>query len=155
MRHPRYGLPRAVLKAALAALEAAGVRIVARSPTVTSRPLGPSERQFANAVAVIECDHAPEQCLTLLQSIETRFGRKRIGQPWRARVIDLDILMWSGGAFASKRLAIPHPEMVRRDFALRPASAIAGDWRDSVSGLSIRQLWKRSQRKKAAKIAYR
>jgi len=143
MRHPRYGLPRRVLDAAVAALEEEGVRIVALSPTIISRPLGPSERQFANAAALIECDLAPEQCLTMLQNIETRFGRKRIGQPWRARVIDLDIVMWSGGAFASERLTIPHPEMAGRDFVLRPAAEIAGDWRDSVSGWTIRQLWAR------------
>lgn len=147
MRHPRYGLPRAVIKASVAAVEKEGARIVAIAPTIISRPLGPSQRQFANSAAIIACDHEPEQCLAMLQQIETRFGRKRMGERWRARVLDLDILMWSGGCFESERLAIPHDEMAQRDFVLRPAAVIAGDWRDPVSGLTIRQLWIRESRR--------
>ncbi len=144
MRHPRIGLPRAILDAAIEALEHSGVGVLAVSPTITSRPLGPSQRNFANAVAVVETPLDPDELLDLLQSTEREFGRRaprqRIGPRWRARILDLDIIMWSGGIWQSPRLAIPHTDMAQRSFVLGPAASIAGDWRDPLSGLSLRQL---------------
>ena len=43
---------------------------------------------------------------------------------WRARVLDLDIVLWSAGPWASERLVIPHGEFRRRAFVLGPAAAI-------------------------------
>jgi 2-amino-4-hydroxy-6-hydroxymethyldihydropteridine diphosphokinase len=140
MRHPRYGSPRAVLDAAVARLEECDLPVLAFSPVIRSCPLGPSQREFANAAVVVESDLEPETLLALLQGVEAQFGRNRIGQPWRARVLDLDILLWNGGIFASKRLSIPHPQMALRGFVLSPAAVIAGDWRDPVSGRTLAQL---------------
>jgi 2-amino-4-hydroxy-6-hydroxymethyldihydropteridine diphosphokinase len=81
-----------------------------------------------------------------LQSIEARFGRRRRGQRWRARVLDLDIVLWSGGAWASPGLIVPHVAFRERLFVLGPAAKIAGDWRDPVTGLSLRQLLARLKR---------
>jgi 2-amino-4-hydroxy-6-hydroxymethyldihydropteridine diphosphokinase len=55
-------------------------------------------------------------------------------------VLDLDVILWSEGAFAAPGLTIPHPLFRQRDFVLRPASAIAGAWRDPLTGLTVRQL---------------
>lgn len=144
MRHPRLGQPRAILDAAIDALAQNGLDVLARSPTITSRPLGPSQRNFANAAAVVETPLDPIELLNLLQSIEREFGRpapqQRIGQRWRARMLDLDIVLWSGGMWQSPRLTIPHAAMTQRDFVLGPASSIAGEWREPVTGLSLRQL---------------
>jgi len=74
-----------------------------------------------------------------LKAIETAFGRRR-GQRWTDRVIDLDIILWSDGAWAGDGLIVPHPEFRRRDFVLRPLGAIVPDWRDPVTGRTVRQL---------------
>lgn len=85
--------------------------------------------------------------LAKLKQIEREFGRgRRRGQRWQARVLDLDIILWSGGIVASPALQIPHPAFRQRRFVLDPASAIAGDWRDSVTNLSLRQLQARLTR---------
>jgi 2-amino-4-hydroxy-6-hydroxymethyldihydropteridine diphosphokinase len=88
--------------------------------------------------------------LTLLQSVELHFGRHRRGQAWQARTLDLDIICWSGGMWISDNpaLAIPHPAMRVRPFVLAPAAAIAPDWRDPISGRSIRQLFHSINRSK-------
>jgi 2-amino-4-hydroxy-6-hydroxymethyldihydropteridine diphosphokinase len=85
----------------------------------------------------------------MLQAIEHAFGRRRAGARWRARVLDLDIVMWSGGAWASEQLVIPHPEFRRREFVLTPASAIAPSWRDPLTGRTIRHLTARLTRARA------
>src|SRR3546814_4239627 len=52
-RHARHGDPRAVLLAALAALESDDIEAVDASPIIASDPLGPSRRRYANAVALV------------------------------------------------------------------------------------------------------
>ena len=144
--HHRHGNPRRVIEAALAALEQAGLSVEAASRVVTSRPLGPSRRAYANAAAIVSSRRDPPGLLAQLKGIEARFGRRRRGQRWRARVLDLDIVLWSGGAWASPGLIVPHVAFRERLFVLGPAAKLAGDWRDPVSGLSLRQLLARLKR---------
>lgn len=113
--------------------------------------MGPSSRRFANAAAVVSTQLSPPDLLGRLLEVESHFGRARTGQSWRARVLDLDILLWSGGIWAdsSPALSIPHPGLRLRGFVLTPAAMIAADWRDPVTGLTIRQLQSRFNRPKA------
>lgn len=140
VRHVRYGAPPKVLAAALEEMENCGIELLDVAATISSRPLGPSLRLYANSAAVICTEHDPARLLAALQKIEAKFGRNRSGSRWRARTLDLDIVLWSGGIFASSALAIPHQEFRERDFVLGPAAEIAGEWRDPVTNLSMRQL---------------
>jgi 2-amino-4-hydroxy-6-hydroxymethyldihydropteridine diphosphokinase len=44
-------------------------------------------------------------------------------------VLDLDLVLWSGGRWRSRRLNIPHRSLESRAFVLQPLSAIAPGWR--------------------------
>ena len=134
-RRGRHGSPLAEVQAAIAALSG----VVAVSPVVASAPAGPSIRRFANAVILLDSAEEPSALLARLKAIERGFGRRR-GQRWGARVIDLDIILWSGGAWCSPGLTVPHVAFRARDFVLGPLAAVAPDWRDPLSGLSVRQL---------------
>lgn len=138
-RHARFGDPRAVLMAALAALESDDIEAVDASPIIGSDPLGPSRRRYANAVALVASPLSPPEMLERLQQIENSFGR-RIGQRWSARTLDLDILLWSGGVWSDAMLTVPHPALTDRDFVLGPLRAIVPDWRHPLRQRSIRQL---------------
>ncbi|MEM6585630.1 MAG: 2-amino-4-hydroxy-6-hydroxymethyldihydropteridine diphosphokinase [Pseudomonadota bacterium] len=149
MRVPGVGAPRAVLSAAVTELECEGLRILAVSPTLDSAAVGPSLRRYANSAVMVESEHGPPEVLALLQTIERRFGRTRAqrrGQRWRARALDLDIVLWSGGALVFRDLRIPHREMRKRDFVLGPAAAIARGWRDPETGFTLGQLHARLKR---------
>jgi 2-amino-4-hydroxy-6-hydroxymethyldihydropteridine diphosphokinase len=145
-RHPRHGPPPQVLRAALAAMAGEGLAVEATSPIVTSAPVGPSRRRYANAAARIATRLAPPALLALLQRIEARFGRVRRGQRWGARTLDLDVILWSGGAWRSKTLIIPHPLFRQRSFVLTPAATVAPDWRDPAGTCTIRHLHARLTR---------
>ena len=145
-RHPRHGRPEAVLAAALGALDRKPCKLLAASRTMASAPLGPSLRRYGNAAAILKTRLDPPALLAHLHGIEHRFGRRRRGQPWSARVLDLDIVLWSGGAWSSPGLTVPHPAFRTRDFVLRPAAAIAGQWRDPLTGRTLRQLHARLTR---------
>jgi 2-amino-4-hydroxy-6-hydroxymethyldihydropteridine diphosphokinase len=137
------GAPGQVLASAIGVLEERGLLFHAIAPIIATPPLGPSQRRFANSAAVIETFREPEELLGLLKAAEQIFGRKSHGQRWRARVLDLDIVLWDGGIWESNSLVVPHPEFRTRNFVLQPASAIAGEWRDPITNLSLAQLYAR------------
>ena len=139
-RHVAYGAPEGVLRAAFAALDGQGLRLEAASPLIRSAPIGPSRRRYANAAALVSSDFLPDAMLVRLKQIERRFGRTRGGQRWGARVLDLDIALWEGGAWASRGLTVPHVAFRERAFVLTPATALAPRWRDPLTGLTLRQL---------------
>jgi 2-amino-4-hydroxy-6-hydroxymethyldihydropteridine diphosphokinase len=137
--HGRHGAPVAVLSAVLDEL-----RPIAASNIIETAPIGPSLRQFANAAALIETTLSPPELLDRLKGIERRFGRRR-GQRWGARVLDLDILLWSGGRWSSANLSIPHRHLTERLFALDPLNQIAPAWRIPHHG-TVRQHFARLTR---------
>ena len=130
--------PKMLVREAVDRLQRVG-RVLAMAPTLTSSPIGPSLRQYANSALLIESHLAPEAMLSALKMIEAGLGRRR-HRRWGARSIDIDIILWSGGRWQSRTLDIPHSAFRARDFVLSPLCAIVPGWRDPVSGLSIRQL---------------
>jgi 2-amino-4-hydroxy-6-hydroxymethyldihydropteridine diphosphokinase len=136
-RHALHGLPPSIINAAIQYL---GDAVVLKAKIQTSRPIGPSLRRYSNSAVIIETQMEPEALLINLKNIERRFGRKTSGQRWRRRVLDIDIIMWSGGLWTAPQLTIPHILFRVRDFVLKPACEIAPDWKDPVTNRSIRHL---------------
>lgn len=135
-----------MLAAALERLRQEGIGIAAVAPVLLTDPVGPSLRRYANSAAVVETRLAPPELLALLKRVEHDFGRRKGGQRWTSRVLDLDIVLWSGGGYAAPDLTIPHPLFRQRAFVLAPAVAIAPAWRDPIAGLTLRQLHARLTR---------
>jgi len=144
-RPGRHGGPAAEVRAALLAIGG----VVAASRLSASAPLGPSIRRYVNAAALVESDLPPPAMLARLKAIERAFGRRR-GRRWGARVIDLDIVLWSAGAWTSPGLTVPHPAFRTRAFVLAPAASLAPDWRDPVTGRTLRQLARVVDRRRPA-----
>ena len=126
-RHGRFGAPRDVIAAAISELEWR-FDLFDVSPTILNPAIGGAGRDFANSVALVASDLSPPEMLTLLKAIEREFGR-RGGRRWAARVLDLDIIAWSGGRWRSPGLTIPHPRLSQRDFVLGPLAMVAPNWR--------------------------
>ena len=144
--HGRHGRPGGVIGAAIARLDR-DFGLFDSSPIILNPAHGGAGRDFANAVVLLESDLDPEAMLTALKAIERGFGR-RPGRRWGARVLDLDILAWSGGRIRSRRLTIPHPRLAARAFAIGPLAGIAPDWR-LIGSLTARHLATRLARRRA------
>ena len=143
--HGRYGRPPQVVEAAIARLDEE-FGLFDASRIILNAAHGSAGRDFANAVALVESDLDPPEMLKRLKAIEREFGRRR-GRRWGPRVLDLDIVLWSGGRWRSRSLNIPHAQLARRSFVLGPLSAVAPNWR--VEGpLTIRHLAERLARKR-------
>jgi 2-amino-4-hydroxy-6-hydroxymethyldihydropteridine diphosphokinase len=142
--HGRHGRPAGVVEAAIARLDQQ-FGLFDASPIILNPAIGGAGRDFANAVALVESDLDPPAMLKSVKSLEREFGRRR-GKRWAQRVLDLDISLWSGGRFRSRRLKIPHYALERRSFVLQPLASIAPNWR--ISGaLSARHLAHRLARR--------
>ena len=133
-RPSRHGSPAQTVRAAIEALGAEAASRIAATPA-----LGPAGRSFANAAAIVANALDPPEMLALLKDLERSFGR-RGGRKWGPRVLDIDIVLWSGGPWAAGGLVVPHAAFRTRRFVLAPLAEIAPDWRDPISGATVRQL---------------
>ena len=125
--HGRHGRPAGVVEAAIARLDQ-DFGLFDASPIILNAAHGGAGRDFANAVALVESELEPPDMLVRLKAIEREFGRRR-GKRWGPRVLDLDVAMWSGKRWRSRRLTVPHLQLGKRSFVLNPLAAIAPNWR--------------------------
>jgi 2-amino-4-hydroxy-6-hydroxymethyldihydropteridine diphosphokinase len=143
--HGRFGRPTGVVEAAIARLDE-DFGLFDASPIILNPAHGGAGRDFANAVAIVESKLGPPEMLSKLKKIERAFGRRH-GRRWGPRVLDLDLVLWSGGKHRSRGLAIPHAGIEMRSFVLQPLSAIAPNWPIRGS-LTVRHLAHRLARRR-------
>jgi 2-amino-4-hydroxy-6-hydroxymethyldihydropteridine diphosphokinase len=111
----------AALAAALDGLDRAGVRIEAVSSAYETAPRELDDQPaFLNAAARVRTALSPPGLLAVAKGIERELGRDPVGTRFGPRTIDCDLLLWDGGAWDGPDLAIPHPRLAERRFALVP-----------------------------------
>lgn len=86
------------------------------------------QRNYINACVKVSTQFLPEKVLRATQLIEKQMGRdrsksKRKGYE-KPRIIDIDILLYDDIKINKRNLKIPHPEMYKREFVLKPLSDI-------------------------------
>jgi len=119
--------PLAQLRRAVGRLgQVAQTRLVAVSCAYRSRPMGPQDQpDFVNAAAGLLTRLEPVQLLMQLHDIEVAMGRRRNAQKWGPRIIDLDLLAYSGVVMGGDSLTLPHAGVHERSFVLYPLADIA------------------------------
>ncbi len=118
----------------------AGIHVTASSPLYRTPPLGPAgQPDYLNAVLAAETSLTPQALLRTLQRLEHQAGRIR-GDRWGARTLDLDIVAFGDMQLGDDELTLPHAEMHRRQFVLRPLCDLAPDWQHPGMGKTARQL---------------
>lgn len=104
-----------------------GLSVERVSGVYRSEPVGvKDQREFLNAVIMVETELEPLALLRSVLEIEKRCGRKR-DLRWGPRTLDIDILLFDGMEIDLPELSIPHPMMITRRFVLEPLVEIAPD----------------------------
>lgn len=112
-------------------------KILKVSSIYETKPIGPEQGYFLNAVALIDTEIEPLLFLEALQRIETAAGRTREIK-WGPRTLDLDIIDFENCKIASEVLTIPHRFASQRRFVLEPLFEIAPEW--EIDGINIKEL---------------
>ncbi len=110
------------------------------SPFIETVPSGVAKQPlFLNAALIGMTEVAAPALLETLLKIERTCGRKRpySGAP---RTLDLDLILYGQLIISESKLTVPHPRFRERFFVLEPLTAIAPDWIDPVTGLTINEL---------------
>lgn len=96
---------------------------------------------FLNTCLHVETDCSAEDVLDKLLQIETKLGRSRTNSgTYEARTIDLDILFYNDAIIATEHLKIPHPELQKRKFVLRPFHDINAQLKHPILGQTVSEL---------------
>ena len=117
---------RANIEAALGRLaEDEGIRRLQASELIETEPYGYTDQpDFLNGAVRLETLYSPEELLRCLHEVERLGGRERTVR-WGPRTIDLDILLYGDRMMCTETLTIPHRDMHRREFVLRPLCELA------------------------------
>jgi 2-amino-4-hydroxy-6-hydroxymethyldihydropteridine diphosphokinase len=138
----------ALLRAALSAIEGAGVKVRAVSSFWASPawpPENPPQPDFTNAVASVDASELDANGLyALLAQIERDFGRERRAR-WAARTLDVDLIDFQGQT-TDGPLILPHPRAHERAFVLAPLAEIASEWRHPILNETAAALLARADR---------
>lgn len=107
------------------------------SSVYESTPWGfDSNNLFWNQVLWVETLLSPIEILNRIAKIEAKFGRKRTGEVYTSREMDIDILYFDDLVLDTETLTIPHPQIANRLFVLIPLAEIAPDLVHPVLQLS-------------------
>ena len=83
-----------------------------------------NQPDFINQVLNVHTLFTPLIILKKIEKIERELGRLRV-EKWGPRIIDIDILLYDNEIIKTAELEIPHPEMLNRNFVLKPLLEIA------------------------------
>jgi 2-amino-4-hydroxy-6-hydroxymethyldihydropteridine diphosphokinase len=101
------------------------VEVVAVSTLRQTEPWGYADQPaFLNGAAAVETDLSARELLSALLDVERELGRTRDGPRWGARTIDLDLLLYGDAVIDEPGLAVPHPRLHERAFALEPLAEL-------------------------------
>lgn len=113
--------------------------LVCISRLYQSAAVGPPQPDYLNAAALFDYPGPLSLLLESLSLIEVDLGRVR-NERWGPRTLDLDIL-WAGTRTSStSSLTVPHIELSRRAFALRPLLDVVPESSDPRSGVPYREI---------------
>jgi 2-amino-4-hydroxy-6-hydroxymethyldihydropteridine diphosphokinase len=121
------GQPEALIRSALELLASEeGIEVLAVSTLRETDPVGYEEQpRFLNGAAELATGLAPRELLERLLAIERRLGRVRgEGPRFGPRPIDLDLLVYGEEILNEPGLALPHPRLHERRFALEPLAEL-------------------------------
>lgn len=102
-----------------------GMRVDAVSGVYQTSPVGgPPQDDHLNMAVRIATVRSPLGVLRACHRVERAAGRIRTVR-WGPRTLDVDVLLYDDLAIATRRLAVPHPRLVERPFALVPLIEVA------------------------------
>jgi 2-amino-4-hydroxy-6-hydroxymethyldihydropteridine diphosphokinase len=113
-------------------------RITKVSSVYKTRSWGFKGDDFLNICIEVSTNLNPESVLDRILKIENILGRKREdSDEYKARVIDIDVLLFDNEIIFYNNLKVPHPRMLDRKFVLVPLTEIAANVKHPIEKKTI------------------
>lgn len=98
--------------------------VLRASRVYDTAPIGPPQPRYLNAVLELETELTPRALHAVLRMAENAAGRRRAGERWGPRTLDLDLLLYGDEIVVQRALRVPHPELTVRRFVLAPLAEL-------------------------------
>lgn len=114
---------------------------LAKSDYIETKPYGVIDQpDFLNGAIKIRTFLTPMELLSFCKETERKAGRVKTRR-WGERTLDVDILMYGDTVLFTDELKIPHPEMHKRDFVLKPLCQIEPYLIHPVKRMNVSELF--------------
>ena len=120
------------------------------SPVYESEAHGFKGGNFYNLVAGLNTIKSIDHIKAAISEIETRFGRGRKSNHMTSRTVDLDLLLYDDVVRHDCYVNLPHPDIQRYAFVLRPLADIAPALKHPATGVTLSEMWRQFDGKSAA-----
>ena len=118
------------------------------SPVYESKAHGFEGENFYNLAAGFDSAESIEIIKETLSRIESQLGRVRRENSFSARTLDLDLLLYGEMVRHDDKVNLPHPDIRRYAFVLRPLADIAPELRHPETGLTCARMWQQFEMEK-------
>ena len=115
------------------------VGVVELSCIYRNPPVGFDGDDFLNLVLRFRSDAGPVAVEQVLSEIEQSAGRARTGRGPGPRSLDLDLLLY--GSLIDAELGLPHEDVMKYPFVLRPLAELAPSLTHPITGIPVTQSW--------------
>jgi len=113
-------------------------RIVQVSSVYKTTSWGFNSDDFLNICVEVSTNLNPEKLLKSVLDIEKFMGRERtVSDGYKARIIDIDVLLFEDEIIFYENLKVPHPSMLDRKFVMVPLTEIAPNIKHPVAKKTI------------------
>lgn len=113
------------------------------SPVYRTRAVGFEGPDFFNLVALIDTDLPVGELHEVLRTIEDGQGRRRDGERFSSRSLDIDILLYGNAVLHDRGYDVPRDEILRYSFVLKPLADLMPRQRHPELDEEYAVLWRR------------
>lgn len=115
---------------------------LALSPVYRGPAVGFAGPDFLNMVLRLETKQSPRSVLAELERIHRLARRKREGDGFHSRTLDIDLLLYDGLILNEPGLELPRPDVLEYAFVLRPLAELAPSLKHPVTGRTFAEHWR-------------
>ncbi len=117
-----------------------------------TRAVGFDGDDFHNLVVGFDTKHSPREINQILRQIEIEHERTRGKEQFESRTLDLDQLLHGDLVVQMDGVHLPHPDILRYDFVLKPLAELAGNIVHPEEKQTIAKLWEARTKSRKMKV---